>query len=509
MRTSQIRWQRGAMCIAVAAACASSVSVIGCARSSAREVGADLSKQASESAIRAERFIAARNESAADVEDASSEEPAGKVFLSGTSSKARQNPLAQLLKENSEQFPSEDPFLYSNRKQKDVVAQKSDDQIVLTQHSKDQRAQDSRSGIDPNDQSPIAKPFPTDAQPKTQSQATRNPFAAYKQQQEAEPTPTLATSKTSGSRIAKRLPKLAASPKLPAQQESPVTAVPTFRKDEAIPTLGQWKNVSEQPRLNPVLKSPVVQAPVQTKPVQPKEVPQEKNVEQFERMKSLILQAKNQHARGELHAAYRSALLAQNIVTKNDLKLGPNDANPTTIAQEIAAMIWGTNKQEESKFESETESDLPVIQPKLHRKQAKHNQTFTTSPAYLNWQAFPEEETEENPVVLTQGESSEGKVVPAHYDETPGETSKIELVQDAEKDDAEQAASPVIPRPMPQLGVKASEPDLLVEAESVQPVSPKVTASLPTRIEIENPFDIEIAYTNDFLSKEIKMTAAK
>ncbi len=529
MRTYQTRWQRSAMCIAVAAACASSLSTtIGCARGSAREVSTDLSKQASESAIRAERSIAARNQTPKDVNERESQEPAGKVFLPGTSPLARQNPLAKLLKENAGQFPSEDPFLQLKRNQEAEVAENdSDEKIVLTRHSNNPEAQSSLERESVQDSSPVAKPFPAKAQITPDNQSVTNPFAAHRPAPAAttEPKPALASPKTENGRIAKSLPMLVASG--PAYSSTEQRA--EFPPSGTTATFGQWKSLDEKRTPSQTEKSRIAQPSEQVQALeQPQEVPQDENVEQIKRMKSLILQAKDQHARGELHAAYRSALLAQNIVTQNGLKLGPNEANPDTIAQEIAAMIWGANTQSSPNQKPRKEAELPIIQPRQQRQPVRHDQAFTTSPAYLNWQPSPQMETkktaESSPAPPTQMDSTDNKVVSAHHDNQSPSSQQLvqQLVGTKVQTDQQElkslpetepiASAPatstgtgtssatatvttatVASRPMPQqVQSVASETKHYVETQSRQRVSPEnIVATSAATIDLENPFDVE------------------
>ncbi|QDT34585.1 hypothetical protein [Thalassoglobus polymorphus] len=530
MRTYQTRWQRSAMCIAVAAACASSLSTtIGCARGSAREVSTDLSKQASESAIRAERSIAARNQTPKDVDEREPQEPAGKVFLPGTSPLARQNPLAKLLKENAGQFPSEDPFLQLKNNQENEASEKNpDEKIMLTRHSNNSEPQSSLEREAAQDSSPVAKPFPSYVEVAPEDQNIKNPFAATGQTPapttKAKPSLTIrqtAERQTAEGRIAKSLPKLVAS----GPSHSSTARRAEFPAPETTATLGQWKSLDEKQTPNRGEKTRIAQPTKQVQAIeQPQEVPQDKNVEQFKRMKSLILQAKDQHARGELHAAYRSALLAQNIVTQNGLKLGPNEANPDTIAQEIAAMIWGANTQSSPNQKPRKEAELPIIQPRQQRQPVRHDQAFTTSPAYLNWQPSPQMETkktaESSPAPPTQMDSADNKVVSAHHDNQSSSSQQLvqQLVGTKVQTDQQELKSlpetepntsvpgtgtssatatvttaTVASRPMPQqVQSVASETKHFVETQSRQRVSPEnIAATSAATIDLENPFDVE------------------
>ncbi len=382
MRNYVLQWRRGAMSFVLAAACASSLSTSGCNRSSSRDVSIDLSKQATESALQAERKIAARNHSLDQVDEEShSEELAGKVSLPGTRPDVSTNPLAKLLSDRSREIPSGDPFLKSSSnvppiKQSLTTAHATESKanVSLTQHVDSAQPGDARS-VPSGSESPIAKPFPakefasaiaaprpTADVPLAEKAVKKNPFDQFKNTDQV-----LATSRSfnSSENVTQR----------------PTSVAGNSDDDFSINELGQWKTVGDN-----LAPKDSFQAFHPSEPLQPRALAGSQPNSHQKRMETLLAKAKIQQARGELHSAYRSVLLAKDIADRYQLVIAASDVDPGVLAPEIAAKIWGARSLEGTKPKA-LQPELPVIRPKRTRSEL-HDQAFTTFSQRPDWKLF-------------------------------------------------------------------------------------------------------------------------
>ena len=99
------------------------------------------------------------------------------------------------------------------------------------------------------------------------------------------------------------------------------------------------------------------------------------------RMDQLLAEARTHEKRGELHAAYRSALLAKQVAEKHQITVGLLEQSPTVVAESIAEKIWKTPEPPTS--DSKKPEALPKIQPE---RIPDHDQIFSTSTEEWQWE---------------------------------------------------------------------------------------------------------------------------
>lgn len=367
MRSSLLAWRRGALSVAFVAACTTSIQFSGCVRSSARDVGVNLPKQAADSALRAERAIASKNSSIHG--ENTGQSAARKTLLNGPSkTAATDNPLAKLLAEKPAKYPSRDPFIESEQSG-DALARLLEYQpnskapqveelseVQLTQHSREQSPGPKEQAVDKG-QASTSRMFPSE---RSRNNQHSQPAVAANISSESSPGIVhLENRRTEFTETSKD-----------TKQENP-----QFAANE----LGHWKTLEDE---RPV-------AEVQRK----LDAGDRENVStsvsaleqkmQKRRVEALISQAKTQESRGELHAAYRSALLAKNQVEQSQLHLKEKDVQPEKVVTELAAKIWGAR---DVVVANQSEPQLPLIQPRRSRS-PQHDRVFQTSQNYLDWQS--------------------------------------------------------------------------------------------------------------------------
>jgi len=88
------------------------------------------------------------------------------------------------------------------------------------------------------------------------------------------------------------------------------------------------------------------------------------------RVQALLSEAHSQEIRGELKAAYRSALLAQTIADQNGVEFAAGDEQPQQFVSAISKRLWGDQSVAESKPTPEPEQPAKhVEQPRIQPQQ--------------------------------------------------------------------------------------------------------------------------------------------
>jgi hypothetical protein len=384
MRISLIGWRRSTLSIVTVVACASGLQITGCVRSSSRDTGADLSRRAADAAFKAERDIANQ----ASRQPLFSPKGVAKTSLAenpidrSTNSRngSYDNPLAELLAARSDKYPSGDPFINAEPSvatfegiiTKDDGTQKNtNDKIRLTQH-------ESGSSVS-GDGSAIAKPISARDFPKSEEPENHDIGRVFLNDDWA--------SQQKHPDVEQSRNEYVATENIESQ-----IATEKFSESE----LGFWKSASDSQKP----ESTSVNEVSPNSRLSPDENWDQQSVHQ-QHVKALIKQSEGQHSKGELHAAYRSALLANTLVEQYQLNLAEGDLNPSIIAKEISAQIWGSTRQNQSEgqepvaVENKDASKLPIIRPRQVRS-AQHDHVFQTSESFLNWQASVKTPLKEN-----------------------------------------------------------------------------------------------------------------
>jgi len=123
------------------------------------------------------------------------------------------------------------------------------------------------------------------------------------------------------------------------------------------------------------------------------------------RVQALLSEAHTSAQRGEFHAAYRSTLLAEQIVNEYELTFGPKEEDPRNYARVLAAKIWTTSNHSEEAYiaATETASALPParsLKPTAQKAPASSSASGATSSkdlsspfqsdSFATWEPLPE-----------------------------------------------------------------------------------------------------------------------
>ncbi len=420
MRNYVLHWRRGAMSFVLAAACASSLTTSGCSRSSSRDVSIDLSKQAAESALQTERKIAVRQrELDQSHKEARADEIAGKTFLPSTNPSVTENPLAKLLADRAEKYPSGDPFLkpspqvpFDQRSSEQIASQAQAHEpapkVSLTQHVDRVQPIASTSApsstFPPQSASPTAKPFPTGiASPSIAVSQPATDFRFVEQKIKKE-----AVVQAENSNKAPSQKRSASSPERSQKQSGSgfITSSNNSKFEFSSNDLGRWKTIG-----NKIAPKDSFQAVKSNKKQRLETSISSQSNQQYTRMTTLLAKAKTQQSRGELHSAYRTALLAQNIAEQHKLTIATSEVDPSVFASEIAAKIWGIRSPEKVQPKVPVQSDLPIIRPKRTHS-VQHDQVFATPNQYLDWQSFSDQNSQKNHPPREPSRTQPTKVTP-------------------------------------------------------------------------------------------------
>lgn len=393
MRTSVLMWRKYAASCTLTAALLSGFQLTGCIPSSSRNA-ANISSRAADSARRAEREIAIKNsESTKDVVNTQADMSANQVGVAKVSDYAKrdstlENPLAKLLSEQPENYPAGDPFLKS-----DDVVQAGERPAANSHASFSEKEATADSGIQLTEhqgravftgrEDAVVRPFSSVELKNLSTEGSRSSLAA--------PGPRSFPGNDSSDSVAAK-PGLSTagsrSPEITSAQDQQPQMTASWAKDQASLTAdsgrSQW----------PGSVSGTVETPsTETKQSDPAA---------SQRIEALLQQADQLRRRGELHAAYRSALLAQSMVDRHGLSVTELRRNPHVLASELAAQIWGAPNAEQTAKAGKKKSDLPIIQPRGSRS-PQHDQVFQTADNYLNWQSSQKSPVDASSVIQLTG----------------------------------------------------------------------------------------------------------
>lgn len=114
------------------------------------------------------------------------------------------------------------------------------------------------------------------------------------------------------------------------------------------------------------------------------------------RIQALLSDAHTNQMRGELHAAYRSALLAEKVAKEHRIEFAQDEENPSDLARTIAASIWRTSNTSEEAYLAASEvtakqKPTPVAVPEVQKTQesAPVNSPFDDH-LFATWRPLPD-----------------------------------------------------------------------------------------------------------------------
>lgn len=442
-------------------ACATGIGLSGCLGGSSRDLSADLGKDAQRSALQAEAELAARKK-AALAEQPEAAELAGttsdvvQVGAESSSKEAdsrstRKNPLAALLRfGRRDEVEAEDPFLSDDSSAAVATAvpraTANRDASVETPATAKTSVEEIL-GVDTRDGASLGEATPldnVDVWDAMISQSSRRvlPEATAATKESARPFPGA-------------MPKPAepaAQPKV-AEIDEPVLEAtgikhPVAETVASAPAKETERRVSFEQWAQQAAAATAPQAA--PKPAAKKVLPGGVDEAQL-RVQALISQAHSHYRRGELHAAYRSAVLARELAKSRNVTLDDGAEAPAQLVAKIAEELWGTPSEKDAvpvvRAAQSKQPTAPEKEPKQEKPAPASVNAAFPGEGFAQWRALPEirpaghaseSEGEAKAKVapteipdLREGDAQDAAEEPKSADEAPAEPADNETAMGA------------------------------------------------------------------------------
>ncbi len=226
---------------------------------------------------------------------------------------------------------------------------------------------------------PKSQPFPGDAQkpakPESGSGIQTASAAATDEKGQASLTKPAAMEVAAGDESAaiSKLPDWAVSPTKEVKIETPLSTMSgksrfDFAQTESTPAESPAETPSAA-SAEPAAEQPVARSSANQNLLTESAAQRQQRL----RIKALMSDAHSNLIRGQLHAAYRSALLAVKIADEHQLAFNAGDENPKELSQTIATRIWGDRPHGNSSLAAESHS--PTGGMKLEETAKEWNST--------------------------------------------------------------------------------------------------------------------------------------
>ncbi|WP_437205916.1 hypothetical protein [Planctomicrobium sp. SH664] len=337
----------------------------GCLSNSTRDVSTGFKDDATKAALKAERdSVAQRRQKAAGLDSTDEAKPqveqAGKVRLDDAAGEIVQTSAStgKPLADKKIGEAAKDPF--AEKMASDPVGQLIASNRPLNAAELAKQLDDSTPLSIPEEgaqKTVAARPFPgaeapaAEGTPTATKTAEVNPFAAQKVS--AQPTATAAAGK---SKVVGPTPPTEWTGATNATQGQKSLAAAGNANTSGTPSkqatahADDWTVAPARARLDSTPQADTATPKTQLKPVAMTPAEREKRL----RVKALLSEAHTHAMRGELHSAYRSALLAEKILAENKLAPGTTEEDPSALARELAAKIWRTSDSDAMLAASQT-----------------------------------------------------------------------------------------------------------------------------------------------------------
>lgn len=267
-----------------------------------------LTEDAGKAALDAEKELAAQREREALVAQEEQKKREEARVVLSSAAKTVDSPLADMLKEDK---PQEKPFLVQESAASKDSASAWDK--LIAEHLAEQSVKQQTAPTSP----PVAE-LPATPVPAVAANARPFPGAAE-----------------------------------PALQSQRPVASPT---DSLMDWSREQKQVSEEPKVADVAPQAKEEA------VNPHKL----------RVQALLSEAHSQEIRGELKAAYRSALLAQTIAEQNGVQFDAAEEQPQQFVGTISKRLWGGESVAAAKPEPKPEQPVPAVAKPQIQPQHRH-----------------------------------------------------------------------------------------------------------------------------------------
>lgn len=339
MRPNSLQWRHRAMSAALAVSWASSIQLAGCLNNPTRS---DLAGEAGKAALRAEEDIAQQKSQialAAAEEEDESHTQTGKVVVAGGAVPATDSPILQVggeapaaaktsfwsfLKPKPARPAIKDPFadrpeLQASKTPTDSAATVGKARLPSSSPALPQK---------PAVEKPGQGSFSPDNWFEKEF-ARQTPFSSWDQAAQQEP-------------VVKAVPSEAVSTQTPQNKSE---AMPARSQDWAAQPVAEKispvsAKLSANSRAADVASFEELEQRRSAAAATPTPVESIATRQQKLRIQALLSEAHTNSLRGEFHAAYRSALLAEKVANEHQIVFQAGEENPHDFARAIAAKIW-------------------------------------------------------------------------------------------------------------------------------------------------------------------------
>lgn len=389
MRARHPKWQRRALSVAVAVSWVSSTQLVGCLNNPTRT---DLAAEAGRAVLKA--GDEEQGDRVAESKATTSKPLPGNVVVAGGATPERSP--SSIIRTGGEAPTQKSGFwnFWSSKSEKSAISDPFANAPVPKSPSEDQR--DASSG---SPQSGAAKVRMTSTASNSPEQWFEEEFrrtaALSSWEREAIANSTAAAIQSDDAGIKAGAKGVASSPsnesdRFPpsrslSRDESPsTTSVAKVKLDDVVQETAPWAQQQsagaskvtlpategrQKPGPSFAAEFPEATANSQSEPSNNKELTAARSVQtpsaaaiqirkEKLRIQALLSDAHTNQMRGELHAAYRSALLAEKIAKEHRIEFSTGEENPSELARTIAASIWRTSNSSEEAYQAATEATL-------------------------------------------------------------------------------------------------------------------------------------------------------
>jgi len=490
MSPKSLRWQYRTLRVAMTVGCVSSIQFAGCLNNPTRT---DLAAEAGKAALLAEEDIthqktlealaAAESEPSPAADHESSPDAKGRVVLAGGESHPGQED-SPILQTNGEEPQTEAP-----EKKKsfwNFWPGRSSKPVVKDPFANNPELKSTAPPQNPNSSAGKAKLATTATPVPDRKPAEKDPFSAenwFEKELASQPVPSWAQIDQPGTEMGKGVP---VTFQKSSEEKSQVGQARLNRPASSMPDTAPWaaqpdsklKSAPAQPTSpwDAVTNSPQPRTQLKNAASAPAHASSPESVvvrQQKLRIQALLSDAHSNAQRGELHNAYRSALLAEKIASDHQLTFAEGEEHPQTLSRSLAAKLWQTSNASEAAYLAAADLHAPTANQPIRSPATPVNESNSPSAnnsfpggSFATWQPLPESATPQRGIVASTATPS--------TNDRPGPT----LSMAGRRNSMPQGAMPQIrPWVNERTVQETAQPDALSNSSAGQP-APGLTAPM-------------------------------
>ncbi|WP_437224260.1 hypothetical protein SH661x_003555 [Planctomicrobium sp. SH661] len=382
----------------------------------------DLAGEAGKAALRAEQDLAKQKVELASAKLPDRPDEGSKVVAAGGEVPQEDSPILQTGSESPEKKKSFWSFL-SPKSDEPAVKDPFADQPELKPSEKATAPASGKARL-ASSSTPAADAPTENSEKGTEKPAEKDPYSAdnwFEKEFAGKPEPSdwekqaAATSTAAAAKAAlpnkseASLPARAAAPakeagvarEMPAQEEPWMTRQPAAGDSTGKVSLNAKPAPATEGTAFKLQQKPSADTPNSLKPAESPVARQQKL-----RVQALLSDAHTSSLRGEFHAAYRSALLAERIASENQITFAEGEENPHEFAKAMAAKIWRTSNTSDDAYLAATEvaaatREEPKQNPKPEAPVVAKSTSAFPDDVFATWEPLPDN-IDQRPALATR-----------------------------------------------------------------------------------------------------------